>query len=479
MAKRAKATKPAATPVQIRDNLHNLLSGMGYGGDKTVYTRFGYVPFTKEQCDSAYRGDWIARKVIDIPAQDATREWRDWQASKDEIKKIEDAERELGLQRKTMIALQKARLYGGGALILGVDQGKPEEELDVETIKAESLKFIHAVSKHDVTAGPLETDVMSPYYGQPTYYERNTGKLLRLHPSRVVRFLGLEYPDQNSSDGWADPVLQIVATAIKSAGAVAQGVAQMVEEAKIDVIKIPDFTAQVLNADYEAKLRARFGLASDAKSIYRMLLLDKEEEWERITANFNTLPDIIRMYLLMASGAADIPATRLLGQAPVGMNATGDSDTRNYYDRIATEQETVLRPAFAKLDEVLIRSALGSRPDTIFYKWSPLWQMDEQQTAEVALKKAQVFKIDVDTGVLDGAVLKEARENQLIEDGTYPGIEQAIEEFGQDYEEPTPMVLPQPQIDPVTGQPIPPKPTNGSQPPAPTATGRSGPLPVQ
>jgi len=36
----------------------------------------------------------------------------------------------------------------------------------------------------------------------------------------------------------------------------------------------------------------------------------------------------------LASGAADIPMTRLLGQSPAGMNATGDGDMRNYYDRI-------------------------------------------------------------------------------------------------------------------------------------------------
>ena len=156
---------------------------------------------------------------------------------------------------------------------------------------------------------------------------------------------------------------------------------------------------------------------------------------------------------------------------------------RNYYDRIGTEQETVIRPAFSKLDDILIRSALGSRPPEVFYNWAPLWQLDEVSEAEVALKKAQVFKIDVDTGVLDGAVLKEARQNQLIEDGTYPGIEAAIEQFGEDYQEPTPILVQPGQIDPVTGQPVPP--TNGARPPAPPqpqppqSTGRSGPLPVQ
>ena len=41
------------------------------------------------------------------------------------------------------------------------------------------------------------------------------------------------------------------------------------------------------------------------------------------------------------------------------MNATGDSDTRNYYDRLQSDQVMRLQPALARLDEVLIRNALG------------------------------------------------------------------------------------------------------------------------
>ena len=81
-------------------------------------------------------------------------------------------------------------------------------------------------------------------------------------------------------------------------------------------------------------------------------------------------PDTLNTYLQIASGAADIPATRFLGQAPGGLNASGDADIRNYYDRLGGEQTTVLMPAMSVLDEVIIRSALGSRPPEIYYEWN-------------------------------------------------------------------------------------------------------------
>jgi hypothetical protein len=47
----------------------------------------------REQVEAAYRGDWMSRKVIDIPAYDATREWRTWQAEANDISAISDLEK--------------------------------------------------------------------------------------------------------------------------------------------------------------------------------------------------------------------------------------------------------------------------------------------------------------------------------------------------------------------------------------------------
>ena len=141
---------------------------------------------------------------------------------------------------------------------------------------------------------------------------------------------------------------------------VTQSIATLVTESKFDIIKIPDLSQNIATAEYQNRLTARFVYANSVKSVINTLLLDKEEEWERINANFTQLPDVLQMYLLIASGAADIPATRMLGQSPAGLQSTGESDVRNYYDRVNSDQTNVLSPALAALDDVLIRSALGS-----------------------------------------------------------------------------------------------------------------------
>ena len=413
-----------------RDTLQNLVSGLGTYKDKTIATSYVFNPLGVPQLEAAYRGDWIARKVVDIPAQDSTRMWREWQAESEQITKLEDLEREHDLQGKVNKAMTLARLYGGSALILGVEgAGTEKQELNLERVKQDSLKFVHAVHRWEIGAQEIDFDIKSKNYRLPLYYtiRSGQGETIDVHWTRVIRFIGCPIPDPAQAiDGWGDSILQVVDTAIKGAGIVIGGIATLVQEAKIDVIKIPNLSERLSTKEYADKLAQRMSYANVIKSMNNALLIDSAEEWARIQTSFGGLHEILQNYLICAAGAADIPATRLIGQSPKGLNATGEHDTRNYYDKIKSEQNTVLRPAMTTLDEVLIRSALGSRPDEIFYEWKSLWQMNETEMADLAKKKADTFQIDVTTGLIDSNALRIGRENQLIEDGTYPGLEQTL-----------------------------------------------------
>jgi len=89
---RVRLTKQPSSTILL-DTLTNLVSGMGIEGrDKSVNTRFGINLLSSAEAEAAYRGDWIARKVVDIPAEDAIREWRQWQAESKDITDLEDTE---------------------------------------------------------------------------------------------------------------------------------------------------------------------------------------------------------------------------------------------------------------------------------------------------------------------------------------------------------------------------------------------------
>jgi uncharacterized protein len=430
-----------AGPVSwFRDGLINLLSGLGGPQDKAMGGRWVFTPLLQVELEAAYRGDWISRKVVDIPAQDATREWRHWQADDKQIGAIEAEEKRLKLQSKVKQAMIKARLYGGSALIMGVNQGGSNmEPLEVERVGKGALQFVHVVAQHELSAGQLITQLDSPWFGEPEYYMRSiaggaTSDQLKIHPSRVVRFVGAHLPDTIMEQGtvWGDSVLQAVNQAVQNASLVSGSIASLIDELKVDVYKIPDLSERIANKEYQELLRNRFAYANMVKSTNHALVMDKEEEWDRVQLNVAGMPDLQKQYLLIAAAAADIPATRFLAQSPVGLNATGDSDIRNYYDNISDDQNNDLTPRLERLDEVLVRSSLGDKPDNIYFEWESLWQVDDEQKAKNAQLRAQAFKIDVDSGLIPDPVLSEARVNQLVEDGTYPGLDGLMENF--DYE---------------------------------------------
>jgi len=124
------------------DRLSNLVSGLGTAKDKITQATFGLVELNQLELLNAYRGDWIARKVVDVPPFDMVREWRDWQADGDHIEKLEASEAALRVRGKVAKAMKLGRLFGGGALIMGVEQGTNADPLDVERVGLGSLKYL-------------------------------------------------------------------------------------------------------------------------------------------------------------------------------------------------------------------------------------------------------------------------------------------------------------------------------------------------
>ena len=98
---------------------------------------------------------------------------------------------------------------------------------------------------------------------------------------------------------------------------------------------------------------------------------------------------------------------------------------------VSSRQENDLRPLLETLDEVLIRSALGKRDPDIHFTFAPLAVMTEAEAASIAKTKAETTKIYADSGLLPTIALEKGVQNQLVEDGTYPGLDGALAELSE------------------------------------------------
>lgn len=419
----------------VSDGLKNLVANIGTPRDKASRNQYVLPALNEYEAVNAYRGAWMPRKIIDIPALDACRNWRSWNAESIEIGDIEAEEARLGVQKKVMQAQIKARLFGGAAIYIGTGQNNPMDPLNPESIKKGGVKHLNVITKRVLQAGQLETDPESSLYGKPSYYTMTSSNgQVDIHPSRLVIFNGAEHPDPemstDSNHGWGDSVLLAVMDSIKRADGTAASIASLVFEAKVDVIKIPDLMKKLAgDKKFESEVLNRLTLAATAKGINGTLILDDKEDYQQKSASFSGLTDILLAALQIVSGAADIPITRFLGQAPGGLQSTGDADIRNYYDRIKAGQDLEMRPAMALLDECLIRSALGDRPDDVFYTWRSLWQSTEKERADIGKTTAETIKIISETKLIPEDALSKTAVNMLTESGVAPGLESDMADF--------------------------------------------------
>ncbi|MCM2293044.1 DUF1073 domain-containing protein [Allorhizobium sp. BGMRC 0089] len=424
----------------MRDSLTSLVSRMGTDRDKAATTFYTNPVLTDDQIVAAYRGSWLPRKIVDIPALDACRKWRNWQADDAQIEAIEAEEKRLNVKGKVLEAYKKARLFGGAALLIGNGDVDPSLPLEPERMGKQGLRYLTVLTRRHLAAGEIERDVASEWYGKPGYYTVNVagGQQVRVHPSRLVILNGAMLPDEEFevgfANGWGESVLTSTLDAIKNADATAGNIASMIFEAKIDIIKVPNFSANIGNQAYEDAVLRRYSLANRVKGINGTLILDAEEEYESKSAQLGGLTDILMGFMQIVSGAADIPVTRLLGQSPAGMNATGESDMKNYHDRIQSMQELEMSPAMRRLDECIIRSATGGRDPSIYDAWAPLEQMSEKDKADIFKTKSDAARTLVGSAsgqeIIPRVALSDALVNAFVEDGSLPGLEAAIEEYG-------------------------------------------------
>nr|QIG67135.1 putative portal protein [Rhizobium phage RHph_TM26] len=423
------------------DSLRSLITGLGDPSrDKQAVGALMYMDYVLDdlQLWSVYRNSWIARKVVNIPAQDAVRKWRAWQADQEQITLIEKEEKRLGLKGKLLLCKTLARLWGGAAIYIG-DGGPANEPLDPTKMVKGGLKYLTVMSRREVIAGQLQDDPTDQYYNLPRDYQiANSVAFVDIHPTRLMVQIGEMVPDVRllaQNQGWGDSSLQAVYSALTQADSATANIASLLFEANVDVFGIPGLMEMVSTAKDRQKVIDRMTLVAAGKSITRSLIMDAEEEYNRHTINFTGLPDVMQAFLTNVSGAADIPLTRFLGQSPAGLNSTGDGDMKNYQDHITAIQELEIEPQMAILDDCLIRSALGSRPDEIFYNWNPLEQMSEKELAEIGKLHADTAQVVVNTGLFMPEELRQVVGNQFVESGLYPGLGDLLKENGEDLPE--------------------------------------------
>lgn len=426
---------------QITDGLINAVTGQGTRRDpRTAASYQAPVPMTLHDIDAAYRASGLMRKIIQIPALDMVREWRDWKLEQKHITAVEDEEKRLLLRQKVR-QVEVLRRMGGGALIMGLP-GNPANPAP-EGIEQGGLAYVNVVSRWNLTFSELLDDARLADYGEPVMWKLHTGSgAVDVHPSRVVPFkadttASLASQTFVGHDAyWGESVVQQVLDAVKDSDTARASFASLMHKARLNRIGIPNLMDLVSTTAGTQMIQSRIETMVLAESLHNATIFDAGGEdgkgGEQITDatyNFQGAKDLINAYAEFASAISDIPATRLLGRSPEGMNASGDSQQKDWQKKIRAMQTLDLGPCLDRLDPFLIASAIGSVPDGQWYEFAPLDTPGAKECAEIFKIEMEAAVAALNTGAIPDEAFARGFQSLLIDRGYLPGLEAALLEI--------------------------------------------------
>lgn len=425
------------------DGFVNMMSGAGTTTDPRSHNRYFSRRLNDYEIDAAYRGGWVMRRIIDKPAREMVREWRNWQATPDDISALEKLERRLGIRQQVEKALQLAGLGGAGMIlrIRGQDASTP---LNPATVRRGDLLGVHVFHRSRLAIGDIVNDPDDERFGEPAYFQLG-GSGLQIHPSRVIAFKGHPVPNVASATWndayWGDSTVSVVLDAVQNVDASQNGFASLIKDSRNRRLSIPGLTSKVATAEMENRLAARVQALALGENMFGVTFLDGGDAdgkgGETLTDRqmvWTGIPAITDMYMTAAAGAADMPATVLWGKSPDGMNSTGESDLQIWERTIKGRQDLDLRPCIDRLDSVLVPSAIGRQADAdgVDWDWRPLSVMSEPEAAKAFFDFMQGFEILVNSGMMPAAAIEKLIQNKAAEAAWFPGTEAVLEAMPKD-----------------------------------------------
>lgn len=412
------------------DSFQNLQARLGVGAgnlsDANTYVMSNLLTRQPRTLEFMYRGSWVVGAVVDSVAEDMTRAGVDLGSTipPDDIEAMSAAQDELQIWQALQEVIQWSRLYGGAIGVIQIDGQDMTTPLRLDTIDRDQFLGIKALGRWELLPSVTDTVLSNgPLVGNPETYlvgpQASAFQMQTIHHSRVIRMEGIRLPyyQRIAEAGWGMSVIERMYDRLVAYDSASQGAAQLVYKAYLRTMKVEGLR-QILAAGgaAESALEKHVEAIRRFQSSEGLTLLDAKDEFNTHTYTFAGLNDLLLGFGQQLSGATQIPLVRLFGQSPAGLNSTGESDLRNYYDAINAKQNKDLRGPITKVMHVLHRSVIGGPPPEGFRAtFNPLWQMSDTEKGQLAKTIVEAVGTAVAEGLISPATamreLKQSADN--------------------------------------------------------------------
>lgn len=456
------------------DSFVNFAHKMGVGADNALSTAtYGFNPLSRNRVllEWIHRGSWLGGLAVDVVADDMTRAGIEYITELDpEVSEQLDMRvTALKVWHSINEVIKWGRLYGGAIAVVLIEGQDMRTPLRLDAVGRGDFKGILVLDRWMVepTLEDLVTD-FGPNLGLPKYYrvQANAPALrgVGIHHSRVViRHVGIQLPYQQQvvENLWGISVIERLYDRMVGFDSASTGAAQLVYKAYLRTFKV-DGLRDIISAGGAplAGLTAYVEHVRRFQGIEGISLIDKEDEFETQTSSaMSGMADVLIHLGQQLSGGLQIPLVRLFGQSPAGLNSTGESDLRMYYDNIKQRQQQDIFEGTTTIYKLVARSLGVELPPTFQLGFKSLWQLKDEEKQNIAKTNSDVVSAVNELGVLSPqTVLKELRQASRVT-GVFTNITRKM------IDEADTQIPPPPAEGALGGLPPPPAAHGGSTPP--------------
>lgn len=441
------------------DGFDNFISRIGLNNDNALSGgtyEFDLVTRNRIKLEAAYRGSWVVGAVVDSVAEDMTRSGITITTNEgdEDIKDFKNDMTRLQIWGSICHLIKWGRLYGGALGVLQIEGQDLSTPLNLDTIAKGQFRGIVVYDRWQLNPDLLRVIDSGPEMGLPKFYQivtdsrstspnfkTNTGQLT-VHHSRVIRYTGIDLPyfQAITEMMWGESILERLWDRLISFDNATMSSASLIDRANLRTVGIEGLREIIAaGGQAQAGLEKQFEMMRVMQVNEGLTLLDKNDSFESTAYSFAGLSDMMLQFGQQLSGASGIPLVRLFGQSPAGLNATGESDIRMYYDNINAQQEARLRNPFGILMKVMWQSSFGKpAPDDLEFSFTPLWQMDATDRANNAKTQTETVIGAFESGLTSRETsLKELRQSSA-DTGLFSNISDEDIEEAENEEPPMP-----------------------------------------
>ena len=410
----------------VKDGWSNLLTGLNAAKtSKKAHTRHVFDGLlSDDELDSLYVQDGLAARIVKLLPDDMFREG--WEYEFPETDEIEAAKlsdeysavfEDISAISKLKEAMYWNRLKGGSAVLISVIDGMDMSQ-PLNPKKIASFEKLKALDRTEIDFANIlwQHDPAKPRYGLPLLYPvkfelGNTEYTQMVHHSRIIEMHGDILPRRSESSisqeqrFWGISILQRAKDRLETLGSSLGSIDQLLQEMSVGKFKFKDLALMLSTDEGKATILRRVEVMDLTRSAFRSQFLDAEEDFTRDEVDFSGIPEILHIIFMLIASDTGYPITRLFGISPGGMNSTGESDMRNYYDNVRSAQTADVYPVVLRIARII--SEWKKLPEP-YISFLPLETMNEKERAALGKQnadkdktEADTYKLYIDMGVLE------------------------------------------------------------------------------